>query len=164
MCVNNFNMNVIDEVIKASEELFLEDDVENGVLEQLKDLWITKLKNANDEGHSANGTDIIVKSVLSQLDGNETDSDDSNASSSSSNEMSVAEEEEAEQLDDTEESLNSDDDLSEENLEDTDNVVICQYNKITRNRSRWTLELKNGVMTLDNKEFIFNQARGYTTW
>merc|ERR1711915_314 len=46
-----------------------------------------------------------------------------------------------------EEPLGSEDDISDEDASDlfeTDNVVVCQYDKITRARNKWKFHLKDG--------------------
>ncbi|WAR19892.1 TF2AA-like protein [Mya arenaria] len=61
------------------------------------------------------------------------------------------------------EPLNSDDDVSEEDpseLFDTDNVVVCQFEKISRNKGKWKFLLKDGIMNLDGKDHIFQRGTG----
>ena len=47
----------------------------------------------------------------------------------------------------------SDDDASE--LFETDNVVVCQYDKISRTRNKWKFNLKDGIMNLNGKDYVF---------
>uniref|UniRef100_A0A1B6KTK8 Transcription initiation factor IIA subunit 1 n=1 Tax=Graphocephala atropunctata TaxID=36148 RepID=A0A1B6KTK8_9HEMI len=66
-----------------------------------------------------------------------------------------------------EEPLNSEDDVSEEDptdMFDTDNVVVCQYDKITRSRNKWKFYLKDGIMNLAGKDFVFQKANGDAEW
>lgn len=66
-----------------------------------------------------------------------------------------------------EEPLNSGDDVSEEDptdLFETDNVVVCQYDKITRSRNKWKFHLKDGIMNLAGKDFVFQKANGDAEW
>ncbi|XP_046387444.1 transcription initiation factor IIA subunit 1 isoform X2 [Ischnura elegans] len=66
-----------------------------------------------------------------------------------------------------EEPLNSEDDVSDEDptdLFDTDNVVVCQYDKITRSRNKWKFYLKDGIMNLGGKDFVFQRANGDAEW
>jgi len=66
------------------------------------------------------------------------------------------------------EPLNSADDVSdEEDMQktfDTDNVVVCQYDKITRVRNKWKFSLKDGIMCLNNKDYVFLKATGEGEW
>ncbi|XP_064621292.1 transcription initiation factor IIA subunit 1-like isoform X4 [Lineus longissimus] len=66
-----------------------------------------------------------------------------------------------------EEPLNSDDDISEDNpadLFDTDNVVVCQYDKINRCKNKWKFHLKDGIMNLRGKDYVFQRANGEAEW
>lgn len=48
--------------------------------------------------------------------------------------------------DDDDDPLNSDDDDDEEDSEvQTDNLVLCQYDKVTRTKNKWKAQLKFGV-------------------
>lgn len=80
-------------------------------------------------------------------------------------------EEEEEERDDSggaeEEPLNSGDDVSDEepgDMFDTDNVVVCQYDKITRSRNKWKFYLKDGIMNLSGKDYVFQKANGDAEW
>jgi len=66
-----------------------------------------------------------------------------------------------------EEPLNSGDDVSDEDpteLFETDNVVVCQYDKITRSRNKWKFHLKDGIMNLQGKDYVFQKAVGDAEW
>lgn len=80
-----------------------------------------------------------------------------------------AEEEEEEQFEAgaEEEPLNSGDDVSDEDpgeMFDTDNVVVCQYDKITRSRNKWKFHFKDGIMSLGGKDYVFQKANGDAEW
>ncbi|CAD5223860.1 unnamed protein product [Bursaphelenchus okinawaensis] len=67
-----------------------------------------------------------------------------------------------------EEPLNSDDDQSDEEdlktLFDSDNVVICQFEKVHRARSKWKFILKDGIMHLNGKDYAFQKSTGEAEW
>ncbi|KAI7690005.1 Transcription initiation factor IIA subunit 1 [Sarcoptes scabiei] len=66
-----------------------------------------------------------------------------------------------------EEPLNSEDDVSDEDpveLFETDNVVVCQYDKITRSRNKWKFHFKDGIMNLQGKDYVFSRAVGDAEW
>merc|ERR1719474_2008625 len=66
-----------------------------------------------------------------------------------------------------EEPLGSEDDISDEDASDlfeTDNVVVCQYDKITRARNKWKFHLKDGIMNLNGKDYVFQRAHGDAEW
>lgn len=66
-----------------------------------------------------------------------------------------------------EEPLNSEDDVSDEEdqeLFDTENVVVCQYDKIHRSKNKWKFTLKDGIMNLNGKDYVFSKAIGDAEW
>ncbi|KAG8184844.1 hypothetical protein JTE90_012092 [Oedothorax gibbosus] len=113
----------------------------------------------------------VQQSVVGQIDGaNDTSDDDDdddfqdNDDDHDDNDDLENEEEEGEEDD---EPLNSDDDVSEDDptdLFDTENVVVCQYDKITRSKNRWKFHLKDGIMNLQGKDFVFQKALGDSEW
>ncbi|GAA0172749.1 general transcription factor [Lithospermum erythrorhizon] len=66
--------------------------------------------------------------------------------------------------DDDDEPLNEndDDDLDAEQGEDlnTSHLVLAQFDKVTRTKSRWKCILKDGIMHINNKDILFNKATG----
>nr|XP_017497697.2 TFIIA-alpha and beta-like factor isoform X1 [Manis javanica] len=66
-----------------------------------------------------------------------------------------------------EEALNSGDDVSEQDvpdLFDTDNVIVCQYDKIHRSKNKWKFYLKDGIMCFGGKDYVFAKAIGDAEW
>ncbi|XP_057789878.1 transcription initiation factor IIA large subunit-like [Salvia miltiorrhiza] len=68
--------------------------------------------------------------------------------------------------DDDDEPLNEDDDDDE--LDDvgqgedlnTTHLVLAQFDKVTRTKSRWKCTLKNGIMHINKKDILLNKANG----
>ncbi|XP_015674462.1 TFIIA-alpha and beta-like factor [Protobothrops mucrosquamatus] len=66
-----------------------------------------------------------------------------------------------------EDPLNSGDDVSEQetpDVFDTDNIIVCQYDKVQRSKNRWKFYLKDGVMCFGGKDYIFSKAIGDAEW
>ncbi|KAK2187844.1 hypothetical protein NP493_153g09016 [Ridgeia piscesae] len=66
-----------------------------------------------------------------------------------------------------EEPLNSADDISEEDpteLFDSENVVVCQFEKINRSKNKWKFTLKDGIMNLNGKDYVFQKLTGDAEW
>lgn len=110
-------------------------------------------------------------SGIIQLDGHEdTSSEDEDEYDNDENEDAeddVVNEEELESGGIEEEPLNSGDDVSEEDVSelfDTDNVVVCQYEKIHRNKNKWKFQLKDGIMNLNGKDAVFHKGVGDAEW
>jgi len=64
--------------------------------------------------------------------------------------------------------LNSGDDDSDDGhnteFEATDNVVVCLFDKVTRSKNKWKLNLKEGVMNIGGKDHVFHKAIGDGEW
>ncbi|PRD34426.1 UNVERIFIED_CONTAM: Transcription initiation factor IIA subunit 1 [Trichonephila clavipes] len=149
-------------------------------------------------------------SVVSQIDGANDSSDDEDDDDFQDNDDDRDDNDDEQNEDDIgeedEEPLNSDDDVSEDDpsdLFDTENVVVCQYDKqffqlkpycrgvcapgkprnsgdlelryleipgivvqkeITRSKNRWKFHLKDGIMNLQGKDFVFQKALGDSEW
>ena len=66
-----------------------------------------------------------------------------------------------------EEPLKSEDDVNDEEgqeLFDTDNVAACQFYKIHRSKNKWKFPLKDGIMNLNGRDYIFSKAIGDAEW
>ncbi|KAK4366381.1 hypothetical protein RND71_014261 [Anisodus tanguticus] len=69
------------------------------------------------------------------------------------------------EVDDDDEPLNENDD---DDLDDVDqgedintaHLVLAQFDKVTRTKSRWKCNLKDGIMHINNKDILFNKANG----
>ncbi|XP_073528195.1 TFIIA-alpha and beta-like factor [Phyllobates terribilis] len=102
---------------------------------------------------------IIDTEDLKALEDDDSGSNDSTSNSSDDEdpEIDVIEED----------PLNSGDDVSEQevpDLFDTDNVIVCQYDKIHRSKNKWKFYLKDGVMCFGGKDYIFSKAIGEAEW
>ncbi|POI23060.1 hypothetical protein CIB84_013192, partial [Bambusicola thoracicus] len=108
--------------------------------------------------------DIIESEDLKILE----DEDDEEADSISNSESSGSGDNEEPQTDIVEEDpLNSDDDVSDldiADLFDTNNVIVCQYEKIHRSKNKWKFFLKDGVMSFNGKDYVFAKAVGDAEW
>uniref|UniRef100_A0A1I7XFI7 Transcription initiation factor IIA subunit 1 n=1 Tax=Heterorhabditis bacteriophora TaxID=37862 RepID=A0A1I7XFI7_HETBA len=67
-----------------------------------------------------------------------------------------------------EDPLNSEDDQSDdedlETLFDAENVIMCQFEKVHRARSKWKFQLKDGIMHIDNRDYCFQKCSGEAEW
>lgn len=109
---------------------------------------IIQLDGANDTSDDDDDDDDL------RDDDNDPDDDEQN-------------EDEAEGMGEEEEPLNSGDDVSDEDpseLFDTDNVIVCQYDKITRSRNKWKFHLKDGIMNVLGRDYVFQRASGDAEW
>ncbi|XP_041866179.1 TFIIA-alpha and beta-like factor isoform X2 [Melanotaenia boesemani] len=105
---------------------------------------------------------LINAEAIKALQGEIASSDSSSISSSSdgegANEFAIAEDEDP---------LNSGDDVVEQDIPDlfdTDNLIVCQYDKIHRSKNRWKFHLKDGVMCYGGRDYVFSKAVGEAEW
>ncbi|SCU85024.1 LAMI_0C09846g1_1 [Lachancea mirantina] len=64
-------------------------------------------------------------------------------------------------LDDSEDDyLNS---SGEEEGQD-ENIVLCLYEKVLRVKNKWKCNLKDGLATINHKDYAFQKAQGETEW
>ncbi|CAJ2660919.1 transcription initiation factor IIA subunit 1-like isoform X2 [Trifolium pratense] len=52
------------------------------------------------------------------------------------------------------------DDLDQGDDQNTSHLVLAQFDKVTRTKSRWKCTLKDGIMHINNKDILFNKANG----
>lgn len=52
------------------------------------------------------------------------------------------------------------DDLDEGEGPNTQHLVLAQFDKVTRTKSRWKCTLKDGIMHINNKDILFTKATG----
>ncbi|XP_035176378.1 TFIIA-alpha and beta-like factor isoform X2 [Oxyura jamaicensis] len=103
--------------------------------------------------------------VLEDEDEGEDEEDDSISNMGSSSSSCDNEEPQTDIVE--EDPLNSDDDVSEQDVSDlfdTDNVIVCQYDKIHRSKNKWKFYLKDGVMSFEGKDYVFAKAIGDAEW
>ncbi|KAL4641221.1 stonin-1 [Arapaima gigas] len=95
------------------------------------------------------------------------DGEGSSDANSSSSDSDAAEDDVMPEEEEVRDPLNSGDDVSEQDIPDlfdTDNVVVCQYDKIHRSKNRWKFYLKDGVMCFGGKDYVFSKAVGEAEW
>jgi transcription initiation factor TFIIA large subunit len=111
-------------------------------------------------------TALDIKQVV-QLDGlgdsSSEDDDDHNDDDDEDDEQNDDNETNGEE----EDPLNSGDDVSDADpteVFDAENVVVCQFEKINRCKNRWKFHLKDGIMNLNGRDYLFQKATGDAEW
>jgi len=146
----------------SSAELRLSDG------ESLRGRILKKKKCSHQSGRPRKGDKI---EIVFQVDGNHSSSDDDD---DDDDDGDVNEDDSSDRDPDDEdipgvedEPLNSGDDVSDndpEELFDTENVVVCQYEKISRVRNKWRFYLKDGIMNIQGRDYVFLKASGEAEW
>ncbi|XP_066258158.1 transcription initiation factor IIA subunit 1-like [Euwallacea similis] len=127
---------------------------------------------SNKKENSKRKSQRAIK-ILNQVDGSMDTSDEASEGTDDDNDDEDLdddkddEDQEIEEEGGEEEPLNSEDDVSDDDpsdLFDTDNIVVCQYDKIIRNRNKWKFYLKDGIMNLNGVDYVFQKANGDAEW
>ncbi|XP_054841841.1 TFIIA-alpha and beta-like factor [Eublepharis macularius] len=118
------------------------------------------------EGEDEEIVGIVDAEELKVLDEEEEEEAENSASDNPS--LSSTSDTDEQSVDITEEDpLNSGDDVSEQetpDVFDTDNIIVCQYDKVQRSKNRWKFYLKDGVMCFGGKDYVFSKAIGDAEW
>jgi len=56
------------------------------------------------------------------------------------------------------------DDSDGEIDEESDNIVLCQYDKVSRTKNKWKCVLKDGIMLINGRDYLFHKATGDFEW
>ncbi|KAJ6249110.1 transcription initiation factor iia subunit 1 [Anaeramoeba flamelloides] len=159
----NEKLNEIDENEDDDEEEEDDDDELFGMGNNLTDL----IQNENEENEKKNkqSNDIFYQAAQgvpekeNQKPKNEKEEENSVDNLS---ELEAGEEDEVE-----EEPLNSDDDISSSDEEETDDLILCQYDKIRMvkaSKDKFRCDLKNGVLHAGGKDYVFSRVKGEFVW
>ncbi|KAF4125104.1 hypothetical protein GMORB2_3943 [Geosmithia morbida] len=59
-----------------------------------------------------------------------------------------------------------DEDRSEDEVDDEGlgHIMLCMYDKVQRVKNKWKCTLKDGVLTVNGKEYVFHKATGEYEW
>ncbi|KAG2174133.1 hypothetical protein INT43_004153 [Umbelopsis isabellina] len=57
-----------------------------------------------------------------------------------------------------------DDDDDPEGTEDLEHIILCLYDKVTRTKNKWKCVLKDGIMLVNGRDYLFHRANGDFEW
>ncbi|KAM3583216.1 transcription factor IIA subunit alpha [Umbelopsis sp. WA50703] len=57
-----------------------------------------------------------------------------------------------------------DDDDDAEGTEDLEHIILCLYDKVTRTKNKWKCVLKDGIMLVNGRDYLFHRANGDFEW
>ncbi|EPZ31808.1 Transcription factor IIA, beta-barrel domain-containing protein [Rozella allomycis CSF55] len=60
--------------------------------------------------------------------------------------------------------LGSDLDSSDDEEPGTENFIMCQFERVQRTKNRWRCAFKEGILHLNQKEYMFNKMTGDFEW
>ncbi|KAI1414027.1 transcription factor IIA, alpha/beta subunit [Hypoxylon sp. FL1857] len=74
------------------------------------------------------------------------------------------------EISEDEDAINSDLDDPDDNLEEEDEdedggqIMLCMYDKVQRVKNKWKCVLKDGVLSVNGKDYVFHKATGEYEW
>jgi len=60
--------------------------------------------------------------------------------------------------------LDDDDDDNDDEENETEHLILCQYEKVTRIKNKWKCSLKDGIINVNGKDYLFQKATGDFEW
>ncbi|KAI5845021.1 transcription factor IIA, alpha/beta subunit [Morchella snyderi] len=57
-----------------------------------------------------------------------------------------------------------DDEIDNEDEDEVPQIMLCMYDKVQRTKNKWKCVLKDGVLTINGKEYVFHKANGEYEW
>lgn len=171
---NDEDIDMSDDEIELPNKTLTRTDRDKKLEEMLEDGVSIEIILPKNRRNKAKDTSKRTKQeMIFQIDGpNDTSDDDEDGSDDDNDDDDIDEDkdEDDQEMEDEggeEEPLNSEDDVTDDDpaeLFDTDNIVVCQYDKIIRNRNRWKFYLKDGIMNLNGADYVFQKANGDAEW
>jgi transcription initiation factor TFIIA large subunit len=179
---------VIEQVLEKSQDEFINSGVDDGILHDLKALWLDKLVKSGvlsqqPSSHSINNavTEHPVKKYESEGNsGKRKGGDDDDGGRYEKRIKSVDDEELGSDLDDSDTDViislpsvvvatvstdlsTTGDTIKKPTIENITgneerNLLLCQYEKVTRSRNKWKATLKDGVLVVDGKEWMVGRC------
>lgn len=118
---------------------------------------VTVVPSDVNERAAALPRSIVTGRPVSQFDGGDDEDEDEEEQGTNGNGTGQTVKDEDE--------LGSDlDDEEEDEEPDTDNIILCQFEKVTRIKNKRKCTLKAGVMHLNGRDYLFNKANGEFEW
>jgi len=155
-------LQVIRNVVEGVRADFSTEQLDEAALDRLAKLWEQKVLESGflrsfdpetDTENKRNVCDVhekqsfaaksLIEDAAKAVEGKKVVNDDEVLSSDT---------------DDTEEGGDNDSDSKSLNL------ILAQFEKVARTKSKWKCTLKEGVMTLDNRDILFGRGTGEFNW
>lgn len=189
--VSSAYRSIIDEVVTHCRADFDEMGIEQAVLDALQASWETKLVNTRVTDFSGDARFAPIQASLGPAlprpdEYNRHESDLKPSTSSSMHElkpqMPTTPSKRSEKIDRDTDEINSDLDDSEDDadavdVEDSENaaggaagnnnpgdLVIALYDKVQRVKNKWKITLKDGIISVQGKDYVFHKCNGEFEW
>lgn len=181
---------IVDSVIAHARAHFLQDGVDESVLEELKLRWEAKLASSDIFNSAEGEVDEAKEEAEGASNPGEADEDAGGAEAGKRPSGDGSEDGPASKKRKTDQALKTatagastsaaqaedgkketekekDKDVLDSDLEDDEgaeddvqNMVLAQYDKVVRNKNKWKCTMKNGIVHIDGREYVFSKATG----
>lgn len=154
---------VMQDVLARSKKEFAAEHLSENVLNKLATLWEEKLLGGVK-------LDIGVKPESEENAGGEKNKRARETAGSSSNKITKFTHEATPTRSptitkSTDNELSSDsDELAELREIDSANILLGQFEKVSRTKSKWKCFLKDGIVTVNGRDLVFSRAAGEFVW
>lgn len=173
--------NIITQVLEDVKPYFEEHGVDEETLQELQKLWESKLVSArtvpkyswqDDDDYEYEENEEVEVPENKNIKEDDFDAEDElkrlekiKKEQKELKQTALLDNEEVNSdLDDSDDDyLNTDDDI-EENGEENGNIILCQYEKVGRVKNKWKWVLKDGVISINGKDYCFKKATGESDW
>lgn len=176
---------IIDEVVTHCRADFDEMGIEQAVLDALQASWETKLASTRVTDFSADPRLGPIQAALGPAlpkPERSTPPDSRLGSTSESKHPSTSPSKRSDKIDRNTDEINSDLDDSEDeadaaDVEDNENggggpsgtnnpgdLVIALYDKVQRVKNKWKITLKDGIVSVEGKDYVFHKCNGEFEW
>ncbi|GAA5865245.1 hypothetical protein JCM1840_003962 [Sporobolomyces johnsonii] len=157
---------IIDDVIENVRPEFDQIGVEEAVLQELLRLWELKLAQSRVADFSADqrmGPVARQFPPLPQPD--QAQQQAQKVEAAATKKSGLANGETKPKADEDEDAINSDLDDSEDELDDDadeqgGDIVIALYEKVQRVKNKWKVTLKDGLVSVNGKDYLFAKCNG----
>jgi transcription initiation factor TFIIA large subunit len=123
-------------------------------LESLPESVKELMREARDRAVKAGA--ISKRSRIAQLDG---EAEDTATPAAINNNNTNNDDDINSDLDDSD-----DDDDDGEGGEEIEHIILCLYDKVTRTKNKWKCILKDGIMLVNGRDYLFHRANGDFEW
>ncbi|KAI5359442.1 putative transcription factor IIA, alpha/beta subunit, transcription factor IIA, beta-barrel [Septoria linicola] len=135
-------------------------DLQSGLMVPLRDQPSSRVKNkkrsAAEQSLTASSSTSMAGPSIPQLDGDEDEDEEK---------PNVKDEDDPDAINSD---LDDDDDEGQGAMGDDDDEfgdsILCTYDKVQRVKNKWKCTLKDGVMSVNGKEWVFHKGMGEFEW
>ena len=136
-------------------------------LDMLNEMWLDKLQQEKSKNSQVGATTPPAQAPTKTFYTQDAiaSSDESDKNSHSEKQMmrctnTDRNDQDNDNAEDDKDAEDDEDDDEEDDSGEFPNVMVCLYDKVTKRDTKWSFHLKQGIMTINHKDYIFKNAYG----